>query len=533
MAEKENLFAKVTRLIMFVALAIYPFGMIPFAAWESITDSNWGSQRFVAFAIAGAVILCSACIWKIVPEKMEGIRTSLTCFCLFLAALSLRLFMISILQAEPVSDFGSCYEYAARGSEATAGLARYLAKYSYLGAYAVTLRSFLRIFGVSVLNAQILNALVTSCIPIALFLAVSRVAGRQNIAAVAGFIYAVSPCVAIYTAVPSCEHFSQFYMAWAACSLAFYCTAGRHSKKRWFFGITTGILFGCVCVYKSGLARVIGPSFLMAGFCYDCVPLFVSSEKKRMVKEIAVAAVQMIFILFAASLLNKIWMQNVQAELGAAAVQDSLPFSVGLYKNLCKEGNGVWNLGVEEHITQVLKEHDSHDEVDQILYGELFDEYGKDPKAFTDLLYHKFFVDWCDDGYYYWTFSGSGNIVQGTWIGEVLFVIVPRIFFMLMSITISLGLLAGIWKKEPAGKMQFLFFVIGVIFLFVLALVLIEAQGRYKSNIMPFICIVFGVCMDYFLDGLLALCQLAHRKVFGQRLNESSEGQWKKTQRDT
>ncbi len=69
------IFEKTVRLVMFAVLAVYPFGLIPFAVWQGVTGSEWGDQRIPAFAIAGTVILCTFCIWKIVPEKLTGTKT--------------------------------------------------------------------------------------------------------------------------------------------------------------------------------------------------------------------------------------------------------------------------------------------------------------------------------------------------------------------------------------------------------------------------------------------------------------------------
>lgn len=88
-------------------------------------------------------------------------------------------------------------------------------------------------------------------------------------------------------------------------------------------------------------------------------------------------------------------------------------------------------------------------------------------------------------------------MVQGSWIGEILFVIVPRIFFMMVSAVIAFGFLAAVIRGEPPLQMQFRFYISSVIFLFAVALILMEAQGRYKSNFMPFICVLFGFGTDY------------------------------------
>lgn len=496
--KKENRVARSMRTIMYVALAICPFGMGLPAVWPDVTGQAWNTQRIPAFILAGTLFAGSFFAWYLVPEKTEKKKAALFCPLLFLAALSIRLFTISLLQAKPVSDFLTCYEYAANGS----GDAEYLAQYPYLGAYALTLRLFFHVFGRSVWNAQALNALMTSCIPVALYLAASRVTGKENIGVAAGYFYAVFPSMAIYTAVPSCEHFSQFYLSLAACAFAFYCTEGEMGGRKWMFGILTGILIGCTCVYKN-ILLLIAPAFLLAGLCYE-----VLQRQKNFLPILRNLA-----MLAAAILVSQAGTAYVQNKLAGPQFQSNGTLSAAIYKGLSTEGNGVWDSKVQQYIEQVLAEHEDKGEIDRIFYGKLAEEYAGRWQELPRLLYHKYEIDWCSEDYYHWTFSGEGNIVQGTWIGEVLFVIVPRIFMMLVGIAISLGLLIGVFKEGPTEKQHFLFFCTGVLSLFAAALALIEAQCRYKSNIMPLICILCSICVDGLLGSMPAFCRFIRKKV--------------------
>ena len=122
----------------------------------------------------------------------------------------------------------------------------------------------------------------------------------------------------IYTAIPSCEHFSQFYLAWAAFAVTGFYTAERHHKHRWIWGAAAGILLGMVILYKSGLRMVLVPSFLMASFCYEWIPLIVTAvrERKKVIRQFAVIAGQCLVVIAAAIMISRAGTNYVRTELG-------------------------------------------------------------------------------------------------------------------------------------------------------------------------------------------------------------------------
>lgn len=516
MAEKEHIFAKAVRMIMFAVLAVYPFGIAAFYIWPNVMDSIWTDElhrideRHLVLIAAGAPIVCIGLAWRLIPGIINKNKIFQISIALFLIALSIRVLAIEVLQTEPVSDFLTCYTYAAGES----GQEEYLATYPYLGAYAVTLRIFFDTFGISVWTAQFLNAVITSTIPAALFLAVRRITGKDNVGITAGLAYALCPSMIIYTAIPSCEHFSQFYLAWAAFAVAGFYTAERHHKHRWIWGVAAGILLGMVILYKSGLRMVLVPSFLMASFCYEWIPLIVTAvrERKKVIRQLAVIAGQCLIVIAAAIMISRVGTNYVRTELGYPVIIRNRPFMAGFYDGLCIEGNGVWNSKVQGYISQISEEYDSS-KANQIFIAKLKEQYKDDPKAFLRLLEHKYKVNWCSEDYYYFTFSGDNTVVQGTWAGEVLFALVPRVYIMFMYIILSLGCVIFLVKKIPAQQLQACFFTTGIIFLFTLALVLIQAQGRYKSNIMPLVCMMFAFCMDGLLESLSQIRKMVYDRI--------------------
>lgn len=531
--ESENKTVNILTKMLFVFIALFPFALVLPAALPGVLDQAWKTQRISAFVIAGTLFCCICAVWLAVPEKMTGKKKTLFCIFMFFAACAVRLFVICLLQAEPVSDFYTCYEYAATGS----GDREYLARYPYLGAYALTLRLFLKLFGASVWNAQVWNAVVTSFIPITVYAAVGRITGSQKTGAAAGFGYALCPSMIIYAAVPSCEHMSQFFLSLLLCAYAYYCTTenmpnvmyenknvkndenkygneheiscknqpvNKHKNryvKRWGCCIVMGSLLGAVCIYKS-LFLILAPCLFFTGMLYEGRTIF--SVKQKQLKAAVIILLQYAVMLISAWVIVKGGIAAVRTQLQADTLTGKGSYSATIYKGLCKEGNGVWNGNVQQYIDQVFEEHTDQKEIDRIFYGKLIDAYSKEPQALFRLIRHKFFIDWCSEDYYYWTFSGYGNLIQGSWIGEILFVIVPRIFFMFFCAVIACGFIVSVIRERSYGQMQLLFYIGSVLCLFALALVLMEAQGRYKSNFMPFMCVVFGVGISDLMKGIAA-----------------------------
>lgn len=506
MLQEENKLAKRIRKIMFLMLAAVPFANIIVVIWPTVIDYEWDPHRITAFLIAGTLLLCAFYIRTAVHGKMTKVRITAFCFFLFFLALSVRLFIISLLQAEPISDFYLCYEYAATGS----GDIQYLARYYYLGAYALTLRVFLQIFGASVWNAQVWNAIITSLIPVLIYFTVSHITGKAKAGASAGFLYAVCPSMVIYTTVPSCEHFSQFYLTAAVCVYAFYCKAEKKSRYKWVLGIAAGCLFGCTCIYKN-LFLMIVPSVILTAFLYECVSIF--EKGGNTAGSFAVTAAQNTLLVAAALLVFKAGVFGVRMELKGNTDTGKGSYSAEVYKGLCIEGNGVWNQDVQQYVHEVLERQEDKKTIDRIFYGGLVRQYKDNPKELLEVLKYKFFIDWCNENYYHWTFSGEGDRIQGSFIGEILFVIVPRIFFLLFSAVIILGLLSEILREGSLQRMQFLFLIMGIISLFSAALILIEAQVRYKSNIMPLLCMFFGFSSDDLSDGVQMLYRSSKKKI--------------------
>ena len=103
--ESKNKTAKILTKILFVLTAVFPFGLIVPIVLPGAVDEAWNTQRISSFVMAGTLFCSIFAVRMVVPHKMTGKNKIMFSGFMFFSALALRLFVIALLQAEPVSDF--------------------------------------------------------------------------------------------------------------------------------------------------------------------------------------------------------------------------------------------------------------------------------------------------------------------------------------------------------------------------------------------------------------------------------------------
>lgn len=489
----QILLPRITQTIMCVTLAIYPFGLIAVTMWsQSIPPIGRASKILVGMAALfslSLVILISR-ICKSLQHEKSKVKL---CIALWLSGFLIRLFICVLMQSKPISDFGECYDYAAG-----VGYSELIGRFSYLGMYALTLKAFFQFVPASVLTAQILNCIITASISPILFLIVDCVSGKTSLGMAASGLYLIFPSTVIYTAVPSTEHFSQFYLA---LTLLLWCYARKESspsKFKWILFGATGLSLGALYCYKE-LFIVIAPAIIMACICYEIVPLFCHTIKDRRQhwRKIGIIVLQNALIVFVALLVHGIVSRAVQITILGETYTRNSSFAITAYEGLAQEGQGSWSPEVKQYVADVIADSATETEANRTLLSELVDQYKSHIDSLFALLEKKFYINWNgEDCYYYWTFSGEGNILQGTTCGEILFAIYPKVFWGMTCLILAVGTFLEIFRHREKETKQFYYVVSGMLFLFTLALVIMEAQGRYKSSFTPAICIIFAFSLD-------------------------------------
>ena len=133
--------------------------------------------------------------------RMKNINKIAVAFVLFIVSFFLRVIASLLLRNDPVSDFKSCYDFAVTGIQNPT-----LSVFSYLGSYAITLRGFFLLIGPSILNAQILNAFVTSLIPVLIYIGSELFfPGSSEVGLIGAVFYGTYPGIVVYASVLSTQ----------------------------------------------------------------------------------------------------------------------------------------------------------------------------------------------------------------------------------------------------------------------------------------------------------------------------------------
>lgn len=491
---KLNWFAKTILAIMLLFLAIFPFGLSVLRISRGYVGYWDMSSLSVMAAIVGLILcVCVACM-MMGKKRLKRLQAGGVCIGLFALSMGMRAICAFILRATPVSDFNEGYQYAL-GNDASLYC---LAKYPYLGAYALTLKALYAVFPPTVLSGQMFNAAVLGLVPVFLYLAARTYMDDDRPAIAGAVLYALYPSSVVYSGILSCENVAQMLVALFLWVNACWAKAELGTKKKYVLTIVMGLALGLINWYKQIMLLFIGAT-AMACFCYQIIPVAYATIKKEndAGKKLIELIAHLVISIIIAVLVSEAGRYAVQMTIVGETVES--PFYIGstLYFGLNPQSNGVWNQEVVGTINNVIEEYPDS-EVNRVLLQKIAELYNGDASLAWAVQLNKLDINWCQEGvYYYWT-NATEPVVQGTLVGAFLFEILPNLFAISLYALCSIGailLLINLFanKRSEVRRNQSLFVCIGTIFLFVVMLMLMETQGRYKSNIMPLICCMGGI----------------------------------------
>lgn len=499
----DNCFTRVVKFLIIFFLAVCPFGL---SAVKILFDSSryWEPTFRALMFLFGILfmILCLSMLW------MKNVNKIAVAFGLFIVSFFLRVIASLLLRNDPVSDFKSCYDFAVTGIQNPA-----LYVFSYLGSYAITLRGLFLLIGPSILNAQILNAFVTSLIPALLYIGGELFFPDSSAVGLIGAVfYGAYPGIVIYTSILSCEHFSQLFIV-TSLILYLYLEKYKSSRRKFFFfAILSAISFGFLSLYKDILV-VIFPVIFMAIFCYEILPVLMEREILwRRVMKIGTILLNFLLVVVVTFFVRRVGLIVIERNVGKYEDANRLSVFAYIYDGLSPEGKGFWNRDAIIYIDDVIARSESRQEADYTFIKKLWDYYSPNPRLLLSVLKNKFLAVWTQESvYYYWAIHGDKVLLKPDQDESMfLFGSFPTVVFGFMSLTIAFGMLIELSKRRIEKS---LFIVIGIVFLFVLMLFLIEGQGRYKSTIIPLISILFAMSWANIIDAFGKI-----KKHFKQKL---------------
>lgn len=404
------------------------------------------------------------------------------CFMAFL----LRVIACTMLRTMPVSDFLCCYNYAVSHQNAA-----YMTNYSYLGIYALTIRAFMAIFGQSVMKAQMLAVAITSLIPATIYITAKSAFHSARIGIISALLFAIFPSMIIYTGILSGENIAMFFFALTIMLLALAWRNRHENKRYWLLIGFTGVSAGFMNLYKPLLIIIIAALAIAEFVFYICPAIRNCFKAKRFLAKEIITPVLVLVIIYTLGTLITAAGNFILFKDSGLQPTVKITYVERAFAGLYSKGQGVHNLAVRAIIDDVKSSSSTAAESDARLLQMLKSDVNADSGAFRLLLKEKYIVDWCDESIYiHWATIKDDSILD---VQKALMYlsILPSWFYILLVVAITAGMAIRLFHH---GKGAYPYLLLSCIYLLMCCMFfIIEAQGRYKSVIMPLFCILAAV----------------------------------------
>lgn len=472
----------------------------------------------LAICIAvGTIFFCYS--WNVGTEtKSKDSRLSML-IAISIAAFLVRILCACLLNGVPENDFLSAYQCAI-DPDSHRSTIEYV---YYYAVYAAVVNILMQILGsTSAFVGMLLNAFVTSMIPLILFLAIRRFTESDFAALLAAILYAFFPSMVLYTVCIAGENISQFFFALAFLALVYSWSAERLKKKKnfWKYTLLACLSFSLVNLFKP-IEQIILIVLLVEELVYRVIPAIVNFFccKNSLVVLKAIVTSGTILVLF-------LVMNIVAFNAGKWLVKERFDVEIrqGYYGanafpeiaffGLKKEGGGIWDADVKQMQLSIIESANSLDEAYEIMMGELSEEIKENPADFLNLLHKKMLISWSDEwafGYYASVPEEGRSSLMDMPSSYFALIVVPRVYICVLYLFCMIGFALRVfmksteWHREQ-GLVAMFFGMFTVIFL------ILEAHARYKSTFMPLLCVMAALGV-YSAQSAMKTFEKTDRKV--------------------
>ena len=410
---------------------------------------------------------------------------------IFLCAFCVRLCFLLFWgqHIDPVSDFGMAHA-TALGSEA------HLQQYELFpswGFYTIVLGRFYSLLIPTHITGQLINAAAASLTAVLVYLLADRIYSNRKISIPAALLFAFYPSNILYISILTPEHLAAFI----SFIIVLLLTKNQKSyKKHMVIMAVSGALLALMDNLRP-MALVLLTAFFITAF-FDFFINNTSVERKKIGVSIFVSVGIFIFVYMVS---NYAFIRYIENRLNITIADSSSTRAHFLYIGLQPSGEGQIHLGNNPRMFHHFLHQTGRDFQ---LAGDLTSEFlleriRESPEQFARLFPQKFHWAWRDDTVPSWYVfdrirqDPSNHDSRLLYIAENVFPSVSQIFYVFIIALSSLGL----WKSIR-GRFNYPHFLVSLYWLgFILLLLIGEAQSRYKSVIIPFICILaaYGLCV--------------------------------------
>ena len=361
--------------------------------------------------------------------------------------------------------------------------------------------------------AQFLNVIFSSLTAVVIYAISLKISHKRSIAYTAAVFFALYPANILSNALLFMDHIAVFLI----CTIIYFMLRMRQADnlnqsspvKYYIICVITGIILGVENSLKT-MSTVLIIAFLIS----LTIDFFINKDDVKAASLISKPIFKIIstaVILVSFMTVSNYAVERVAQEVHGIEFTDSRNITASMiYIGLQPSGEGQIHLGDNPRLFQTMleKADGDFDLARQMTYDFLWQDIRENPGQFALLFPQKFRWAWQDDtvpSYFVWiTPAGDWvSIFQNPdpisprleYIARVILPSISQIFYIALVGFSVIGFLGAVKQRFCFGKFLMSLYSFG----FILLLLIIEAQSRYKIMIIPCLCILaaYGIYITF------------------------------------
>lgn len=502
----DDLNGKVSRLITvlyyafwrsFKLLSAYVFICLPFQFLVTFYGASSGFIKvsFLPFLFF-SILIGIACITR--KREYHPVKWLWVTSLLFFFALFLRLGIIYLIGrgTTQISDFMMAFQSAQK--TIPIHIDQY-AIFSNWGMYAFYLKVLFKLFGASELTGIIANAfLEAGSVALIHILVMLTLRDKYShiVAVTSAIIYAVWPSQLEYLVLLSPEFVHIFLLL---LGLVLHALTKREIKHVSLVRRVLGYVLSAFCISLSGFFKSTDKVMVIA-LIISMLFVYLDSQsfiRKKYVKKKPIIPIQKVGItVFLTSYLiaNALGFMFLDYFVGRTVNRDPTPHFINI--GLSSDSRGEWNPEVSaEYEKAILKSEFDYDKARKIIMNSLKEDIVQNKHITIQFFEKKLTKTWQGMDYLYFS-QETINPEKRFFIQRTESAIFFQSYYLITGILVFLG--CGFILKEKINPIYFTsaLFIVG----FMLLMLILENQPRYKIVTYPYICILAGSGVRYLIS---------------------------------
>ncbi|WP_313074599.1 hypothetical protein [Lacrimispora sp.] len=481
----------------FILLSAYIFICLPF---QYLLVFNGASSGFIKVLLIPLLFFCIliGIAYKIRKRVNGSAKWKQIASFLFFFALFLRLGIIYYIGrgTTQLSDFMMAFQAAQKAIPIHID---HYAIFSNWGMYVFYLKIILKLFGASELVGIIANAFLESGSVVLIYFLVMLTLRDKYVHIVAitsAIMYAVWPSQLVYLVLLSPEFVHIFLLLLGLVLLALTNRETNSATPMWR---ALGYVFPALCISLSGFFKRTDKIMMIALFISMFFVFFDSSQpitREKCASKITVVPFRIVGItIFLTSYLmaNVLGFMFLDYFVGRTVNRDLTPhyLNIGLSSDSC----GIWNPEVGwEYRNEVIESGFDYDKAGQIVMDSLKKDIDQNKHITFQFFIKKLTGAWQGMDYLYFS-QETIEPEKRIYIQRPDDAIIFQGYYLMIGVLVFLGCRLSL--KEKTNFIFFLssLFIVG----FMLLMLLLENQPRYKVVTYPYICILAGSGIQYLI----------------------------------